>query len=321
MSYQHLSYLQRCRIEAYYRAGYFQKDIAKEVGVHPSTVSREIRRNLRWNGVYSAGQGDFCYHDRRKKSRRPKIFTAHVEAFVKEKLLLEWSPEQISGYAKRHMLFTVSHERIYQYVLLDKKKGGDLYKHLRHGKKRYKKRYGSPKRQGPIKNKVMIDERPKIVEEKTRLGDWEIDTIIGKQQQKAILTLVERVSKFTLIGEVGTKSPSKISNQMIQLLTPIKEKVFTLTADNGIEFAHHENTAKALQANVYFAHPYHSWERGLNENTNGLIRQYIPKGSDFNEVSYTKIQTIMERLNNRPRKSLGYATPKEIFEQDFLAIA
>jgi len=313
MSYQHLSYIQRCRIEAYYKAGYLQKDIAKEIDVHPSTVSREIKRNARWNLVYSAGQGDACYRNRRKSCRKPKVFIAHVEAFVREKLLIEWSPEQISGYAKRHELFSVSHEGIYQYILLDKKKGGELYTHLRHAKKRYRKRYGSPKRISLIKNKVMIDERPKIVEDKIRIGDWEIDTIIGKQGQKAILTLVERVSKFTLIGEVGNKRPSEVSEQIIRLLNPIKDKVFTVTSDNGFEFAHHENTAKALQAEMYFAHPYHSWERGLNENTNGLIRQYIPKGTDFNEICSDKIHTVMDRLNNRPRKSLGYATPNEVF--------
>lgn len=229
--------------------------------------------------------------------------------------MTEWSPEQISGHAKRHQLFSISHERIYQYVLQDKKKGGDLYKHLRRGKKRYKKRYGSPKRQGPIKNRVWIDDRPKIVDEKIRIGDWEIDTIIGKQQQGAIVTLVERVSKLTLIGEVGTKQPNKVAEQIVKLLMPFKERVFTLTADNGIEFASHEYIANALDAKVYFAHPYHSWERGLNENTNGLIRQYIPKSSDFKQIELGKIQKITQDLNNRPRKLLSYATPNEIFEQ------
>lgn len=321
MSYKHLSYIQRCHIQAYYKAGYLQKDIAKEVGVSSSTISREIKRNQRYNGVYSASQGDAFYRDRRKKSRKIKIFTPEVERHVREKLLAEWSPEQISGHAKRHQLFSISHERIYQYVLQDKKKGGDLYKHLRRGKKRYKKRYGSPKRQGPIKNRVWIDDRPKIVDEKIRIGDWEIDTIIGKQQQGAIVTLVERVSKLTLIGEVGTKQPNKVAEQIVKLLMPFKDRVFTLTADNGIEFASHEYIASALDAKVYFAHPYHSWERGLNENTNGLIRQYIPKSSDFKQIELGKIQKVTKDLNNRPRKLLSYATPNEIFEQTNCLIA
>lgn len=227
-----------------------------------------------------------------------------------------WSPEQISGYAKRHKLFSISHERIYQFILADKEKGGTLYRHLRHQHKKYRKRYGSPNnRQGPIKNRVMIDERPKIVDKEKRLGDWEIDTIIGKEHQKAIVTLVERVSKKTLIGQVGTKKSDFVTEQIIQLLNEIKAYVLTITADNGSEFAQHETIAKALDANVYFAHPYHSWERGLNENTNGLIRQYIPKGKDFAQVTDADIIAIQEKLNNRPRKSLAFATPNEVFEK------
>ena len=256
---------------------------------------------------------DCFYKDRRAGSRRPKTFTIDIQKIVKAKLLLFWSPEQISGYGKRHNLFSISHERIYQYVLADKKAGGKLYSYLRHGKKRYRKRYGSGKRGSPIKNRTMIDMRPNIVEKKERLGDWEIDTIIGKQQQKAIITLVERVSKKTLIGKVGSKHASFAREQTVSLLKPLKKYVFTITADNGIEFAQHELIAKKLDAKIYFAHSYHSWERGLNENTNGLIRQYIPKGSDFLELTDKDILHVQNQLNNRPRKSLGYATPNEVF--------
>lgn len=161
----------------------------------------------------------------------------------------------------------------------------------------------------------MIDERPKIVDKKKRLGDWEIDTIIGKEHQKAIVTLVERVSKKTLIGQVGTKKSDFVTAQIIRLLSEIKPYVLTITADNGCEFAQHELIAKSLGADVYFAHPYHSWERGLNENTNGLIRQYIPKGKDFAELTDADIIAIQDKLNNRPRKSLGFATPNEVFEK------
>lgn len=300
---------------AFWKAGYLQKKIASELGVHPSTISRELKRNIRWNGLYSPEQADCFYKDRRRQSRKPKTFTTEVQALVKEKLLQEWSPEQISGYGKRHNLFAISHERIYQYILADKQAGGKLYLHLRCGKKRYRKRYGSNKRICPIKNRVMIDERPSIVDEKGRLGDWEIDTIIGKQNQNAIVTLVERVSKKTLIGQVGTKHADFVSAQTIRLLSAIKSRVFTITADNGSEFSHHEQIAKTLGVKIYFAHPYHSWERGLNENTNGLIRQYIPKGKDFAELTAADIIRIQERLNERPRKSLDYATPNEVFEK------
>jgi IS30 family transposase len=237
-----------------------------------------------------------------------------VQNIVKEKIQLDWGSEQISGYGKRHNLFSISHERIYQYILADKISGGNLYLHLRYGKKKYRKRYGSTKRVSPIKNRVMIDARPNIVDTKERFGDWEIDTIIGKQGQKAIVTLVERKSKKALIGIVGTKHGNFVTAQTIKLLLPIKSFVFTITADNGTEFSQHEIIAKKLGANIYFAHPYHSWERGLNENTNGLIRQYIPKGKDFSELIDKEIIYIQEQLNNRPRKSLNYATPNEVFE-------
>ncbi len=241
--------------------------------------------------------------------------TSELEHVIKEKLILDWSPEQISGYGKRHGLFDISHERIYQYVLKDKKSGGHFFMHLRRGKKKYKKRYGYSRDNGPIKNRVFIDERPKIVDEKIRVGDWEIDTIIGKQHKKSIVTLVDRVSKKTLISCVIKKCSARVTLETIGLLMSFKQYVFTITADNGTEFSQHEVIAKILQAKMYFAHPYHSWERGLNENTNGLIRQYIPKGSDLEEVGQEKILWIMDRLNNRPRKSLGYATPNEVFEK------
>ena len=294
MSYKQLSFEQRCKVAAFLQAGYNQKKIAQEIGVTAPTISRELRRNRRWNGFYSPEQASAFYKGRRTNSRKKTKFNETLATIIKEKIELEWSPEQISGYGKLHNLFDISHERIYQYILSDKKAGGDLYTHLRHGKKRYKKRYGSNKRGSPIKNRVSIDERPPIVEEKQRLGDWEIDTIIGKQHQKAIVTIVERISKKTLIGCVGTKHAEFVANQTIDLLTPIMQYVFTITADNGLEFASHEAIAKALEAKVYFAHPYHSWERGLNENTNGLIRQYIPKGSDFSNLGNDETKKLLK---------------------------
>lgn len=226
---------------------------------------------------------------------------------------MQWSPEQISGYGKRHGLFSISHERIYQYILADKKTGGKLYLNLRRGKKKYRKRYGSPKRIHPIKNRVFIDDRPEVVDQKSRIGDWEIDTIVGKGNQDAIVTIVERFSKRTLIGRVTTKKAFDVAGEVLSLLTPIKDYVLTITSDNGVEFAQHEWIAKNLEASIYFAHPYHSWERGLNENTNGLIRQYIPKGSSFSSLTLDQVKEIENHLNSRPRKSLNYATPDEIF--------
>ena len=319
MGYKQLDYLKRCQIYGLWRAAYNQSEIAKEIGVHKSTISREFKRNITfvytklgsWQYKPNYAQG---YADERHRSKSKKVkFTQEVELFTKEKILQDWSPDQVSGYAKRHFLFSISHERIYQFILKDKQKGGSLYKHLRHQHKKYRKRYGSPKRQGPIKNRRFIDDRPAIVDEKTRIGDWEIDTIIGKNHKQAVVSIVERYSKKTILAKVNVKTAELVTSSVINSLKPLSDSVLTITSDNGSEFAYHEKISSALDADFYFAHPYSSWERGLNENTNGLVRQYIKKGSDFYNVSDKFLMDIMSKLNDRPRKTLGYATPNELF--------
>ena len=298
-------------------------DIAKEIGVHKSTISRELKRNITFvrtklgSWQYKADYAQTYTQERHKEKNKAVKFNQEVETFVRHKLLEDWSPDQISGYAKRHHLFIISHERIYQFILKDKQACGDLYKHLRHQHKRYRKRYGSPKRQGPIRNRRFIDERPAIVDKKERLGDWEIDTIIGKNHQQAIVTIVERVSKKAVLKKVNAKTAEEVSSSTIEGLKELPGSVLTITGDNGTEFAYHEKISEALGAEFYFAHPYSSWERGLNENTNGLIRQYLLKGCDFSKVSNNSLNLIADKLNNRPRKSLAYATPNEIFMQKF----
>jgi IS30 family transposase len=208
---------------------------------------------------------------------------------------------------------SISHERIYQHIWQDKRRGGKLYRHLPQSGKRRKK-YGSKDKRGQLANRVSIEERPKIVDEKSRLGDWEIDTVIGKNHQRALVTIVEQVSKFTLIEKVDNKQSDTVTAATITLLKPYQgDKLFTITADNGKEFAGHEKIAQALDLKVYFAHPYSSWERGVNENTNGLIRQYFPKGSCFEGITEADVGKVMERLNHRPRKTLNYKTPFEVF--------
>jgi len=315
MRYNHLSFEQRCYLATYCKSGLKRKEIAWEIGVSRATVSNEIKRNVPWNGVYSASQAQVQYEDRRKTCCKQKKFTPELKLIINEKLTLDWSLEQISGYGKKYGLYDISHESIYRHVLKDKKSGGSLYLYLHRFRKRYRKRLSNSKRFGTIKNRVFIDERPKIIEERTRIGDWEIDTVIGKQHKKSIVTIVDRVSKKTLISCVVRKKAEIVAREAVRLLLPFKSQVFTITADNGSEFAHHEAISRDLQAKFYFAYPYHSWERGLNENTNGLIRQYIPKGTDLSDVTTEKIAWIMDRLNNRPRKSLEYATPNEVFER------
>lgn len=315
--YGQLTQEQRYHISALLNAGHTQKNIAEAVGIHKSTVSREINRNRGKRG-YRPKQAEEKALFRRKNAKKHVKLTTELKQVLIEKIKLDWSPDQISGYLKKERIAEISHERIYQFLLEDKKTGGLLYKHLRHSGKRRKKRYGSADRRGQIKNRVFIDERPKIVDKKQRLGDWEGDTIIGKKQQKAIVTLVDRASKLTLIGKVATKHSKIVSDIIIDLISPMKDITHTLTFDNGKEFSDHENMAKTLGTDIYFAHPYHSWERGLNENTNGLIRQYIKKGSSFDGISNEKIIFIQNRLNNRPRKTLGYQTPNEVYQEAIL---
>ncbi len=312
--YSQLTQEQRYHIYGLQKARNSQTSIAELVGVHKSTISREVRRN-RGDRGYRPQQAHQRALDKRHHAEKHIKFTPELKKIVTEKILLDWSPDQISGYLRKEGVTGISHERIYQFLLVDKKAGGMLYTHLRHSGKKRKKRYGSKDRRGQIKNRISIDERPKVVDKKLRIGDWEGDTIIGKQQQKAIVTLVDRASKVVRIGPVATKHSEIVAKIMINLLKQMKHTNHTITLDNGKEFSDHEKVANLVNMKIYFAHPYSSWERGLNENTNGLIRQYIKKGSSFECVTNERISFIENRLNNRPRKSLGYRTPNEVYQR------
>ena len=224
----------------------------------------------------------------------------------------DWSPEQISLWLEEQNLPTVSHEWSYQHIIQDKRCGGTLHPHLRRRKKR-KKRYGAHERRGQLPNRVSIEERLAIVERRERFGDWELDTIIGKSHKQAIVSLTERKSRLSLIAKVKTKGANEVEQAVLKLLKPLSEQVRTITSDNGKEFACHESIARTLNADFYFAHPYASWERGLNENTNGLIRQYFPKNQDSTTITHEELPFVMDKLNNRPRKFLAMKTPNQVF--------
>jgi IS30 family transposase len=292
------------------KAGHNQSEIAMFVGCDKSTICRELGRNRGLRG-YRPKQAHQLAEVRRQ-NRSPQRLTDETWPLVKQLLRQDWSPEQISGWLKREYSLPVSHEWIYQYVIADKHQGGELYRHLRCQKQR-RKRYGSYSRRGQLRNRVSIDERPAVVERRGRYGDWEADTIIGKGQKQAIISLTERKARLTLLAKVQTREAKTVGQAVRQLLTPVADRVHTITADNGKEFAEHETTAKALEANFYFAHPYASWERGLNENTNGLVRQYVPKQCHFDRITDEEIQTVTDKLNNRPRKCLAFKTPNEVF--------
>ena len=308
--YTQLTQEQRYQIYALMKAKLNQSEIAAIVGVHKSTVSRELGRNRGLKG-YRPRQAHQLAMNRRHTKAQPRI-TDKDWRLVERLLRQDWSPEQISLWLAQEGRLSISHEWIYQYVLEDKRRGGDLHCHLRCQKSR-KKRYGTYDRRGQLPNRTSIDERPAIVERRQRLGDWELDTLIGKGHKQAIVSLTERKSRLTLIAKVPSREAEDVKDSVLALLRPLASHVHTITSDNGKEFARHEVIAKALNADYYFAHPYASWERGSNENTNGLIRQYFPKGCDFATITDKDIQHVMNRLNNRPRKCLGMKTPNQVF--------
>ena len=307
-TYKQLTYEQRYQIKALLDTCTPQEKMAEVLGVSPSTISRELNRNKGKRG-YRPKQAHEKAIARRKGKSKVRL-SAEIWALVETKLQEDWSPEQVSGCLKMNMIL-VSHERIYQYVYADKRAGGSLWKHLRHPKK-YRKRAGGRDRRGKIPNRRSIEERPAIVEERMRLGDWEADLILGENHQGVALTLTERKSRFTLLRTLSSKHADPITQAIVELLK-WDVHLKTITFDNGKEFAGHQEVSSALKADCYFAHPYSSWERGTNENTNGLIRQYLPKSRNLKKVSMEEEIMIMDKLNLRPRKCLDFRTPYEVF--------
>lgn len=308
-SYHQLTQEQRYQISALRSLGHTYAEIAQVIEVDKSTVSREIARNRSQKG-YRPLRAQVKALQRRRK-RMPRISNAlwlRVEALLRQ----EWSPEQISGRLQREQGVRISHEWIYQHIFADRRRGGGLYKHLRCFRKR-RNRAGRHDRRGRLPNIHSIDERPAIVDHRRRLGDWKVDTILGKRQGPAIVSLTERKSRFTLLAVAEQQSSAAVRSRICELLLPYKQRAHTLTSDHGKEFAEHETIAKTSDLSFYFAHPYSAWERGTNENTNGLLRQYFPKYSSFQELTQPQVQFIMHKLNDRPRKTLGFRTPFEVF--------
>jgi IS30 family transposase len=290
--YRQLTEDDRIEIYAMVQAGKNQKQIARILGVHPSTICRELKRNTGLRG-YRPKQAQQKALHRRLTARKAIKMTSETINYIQRKLRQDHSPEQIAERMKRDCQWRgpqLSHERIYQHIWKDKAGGGTLYKHLRiGGSKQRRKRRNSRDMRGTIKNRVGIKARPAIVEKKIRIGDWEGDTVVGKNHQGALVTLVDRKSKLTLIGKVNRYTAEAVEQAIISLMELLPRRTYTLTVDNGKEFSNHENVAATLQLKVYFADPYSAWQRGLNENTNGLIRQYVPKGSDIRTFSDEQI--------------------------------
>jgi IS30 family transposase len=309
-SYHRLTEGERNQVYALKKSGLTQCAIAEQICVNKSTISRELKRNTGLRG-YRPKQAHRLACARQSQIPRIRILDAiwtGIEKMIRE----DWSPEQINGHLKDNDQPSVSPEWIYHYIYADKRSGGDLHTHLRCQKQR-RKRYGSIERRGQIKNRVSIEKRPEIVDLRNRVGDWEADTVIGKQGHSVLVTLVERKTRFTVATKAANKTARAVTNAICDYLKPYRDRVLTLTYDNGREFAYHEEIARELTAEGFFAHPYHSWERGLNENTNGLIRQYVPKGKDIDDLSDEDVAEIIEKINMRPRKCLGFKTPNQLF--------
>ena len=313
MKKQHLTYEERCQIYALLKSNFSQAKIAQKLDRSPSTICRELSRNRGRNGYrYKQAQQKANQRQSMRNAKLKKLGPV-LQAVVVEKINQKWSPEQVQGWLKNNNKETLSHERIYQFIWENKKRGGKLYLHLRRSGKKYVKRSNGKSLRGSIKNRVGIEQRPLIVDEKKRIGDWELDTIIGHIGKSVLVTMAERVTKFTRIIKTAKKQAHLVANAVVSGLQNYKTK--TMTTDNGKEFAYHERITKETGAPVYFARPYHSWERGLNENTNGLVRQYLPKGACFDTVTNEQIQAIEDALNDRPRKMLNFRTPREMMMQ------
>lgn len=313
MKKSHLTLEQRYQIQAYKESGKTQTEIASIIHKDKSVVCRELKRNVNDKGHYKAAYASGLAEIRKERLKRPRKLSLEMEKEIRKALTLEqWSPEQIKGRFDKEQRPMVSAERIYQLIRKDKQQGGSLYKHTRHQLKHRKRCVGA--KMIAIRDRVSIDDRPAIINDRGRLGDWEIDTIVGPENKGAILTLVERQTGFLFMKKLPQgKLATGLAKAVIEILMPYKNAVLSITSDNGTEFADHKLISKKLNAPFFFAHPYSSWERGLNENTNKLIRQYIPKKQSFENYNEQYIKEVQYKINQRPRKKLHFNNPKYVF--------
>lgn len=300
--YKHLSREERYQIASLHKAGHTKRKIAQMLGRHPSTISRELERGRGLRG-YRAEQACAKALQRSHNSRNARQIDAQTWALVDMNLALQWSPQQIAG--KLH----VSHETVYQHVYADKAKGGKLHRHLRSQKSRRKRHLCARDRRGQIPQRRPIAKRPAHIEQRKQVGHWEGDTVIGAGHSQAVVTLVERKSGYAKLIKVSNKTAEQVSHAIETALVPMGARVKTLTVDNGKEFAYHQKTDRVLGIQTYFADPYCSWQRGSNENFNGLLRQYIPKKRRMETVTDEELTMIENRLNHRPESGWDSERP------------
>ena len=320
MPYKHLSMDERNVIHRMQVLGHTPAEIARCLGRSASTVSRELRRNASCEGRYFPGTAQVkAYARRRARVRRPKTGSQRLMQHVAERLERRWSPQQIAGRLREvgsQQLggLTISHQSIYRWIWSDPQRAERFRPFLRVAWKPRRKPYGKPSRRGKIPGRVSIEERPAAAEQRSRLGDWEADTMVGKGRRGYLVTCVDRASRYLVARKIPRCTSKAINGQLHAAMRRLPaERRKTVTSDNGREFAGHRKLARLLGVSVYFAHPYSAWERGTCENTNGLLRQYVPKGTDFLQLTAWQLESYVRALNNRPRKCLNYRTSAEVF--------
>jgi IS30 family transposase len=314
MKYHQITSEERYRISALRQVGYCPAAIARQLGRHRSTISRELRRNCSpWDGSYRPSKAQEQANGRRSRSRRNRRFGGQAWRRVVSLLREQWSPEQVSGSLRKAGKLSISHETIYRYVWADRARGGELCQHLRCAGKKRRKRYGRYDSRGRLAGKRHISERSGSVERRQAIGHWEIDTVMGVGNDHCVVTLVERATGYVLIGKLRSRNMAELAWRTIRLVRKHPGKFRTITADNGTEFHSYQKIEKATGVKFYFATPHHAWERATNENTNGLIRQYLPKRKSMAHVTQWDCNRIAKKLNTRPRKRYEYETPEERF--------
>ena len=313
---KHLTIQQRYVIFNLKQSGKTQTEIASILGYSQATISKELKKGITKRGNYSPVFAQESTDERKKRFKLVRKFTKEIERFVRQKIEdFQWSPEQIVGFCKKTNIQMVSVERIYQFIRSDKASGGNLYKHCRHRLKHRKRYVGAGV--AHIPNRVSIKERPPQVDKRTRFGDWEMDLIQGSGKSY-ILSLIERKTRYLILRKLENgKNAVDVEKTVFATLFPYKKQIFSITTDNGGEFANHLNLCKKLDLTVYFTDTYSSWQKGTVENANKLVRQYFPKGTNFDDIDCQTINKVQKNINNRPRKITNFEKPKMLFFYNF----
>jgi len=315
MRYHQITSAERHTLATFRKQHRSRAEIAAMMGRHRSTIYRELKRNCcSYDEGYRHERADDQARLRRTRSRRNRRLTTEHWQLIEQLTRQDLSPEQISGFLQRHRTLAVSHETIYKRIWWDKKQGGTLYRHLRQRTK-YRKRYGTYEKRGKVTGKRHISERPAAAESRRQIGHWEMDTVVGKGGNHCVVTLVERVTGCVLIGKLHRRTVAALNRRLLEMIRSLPHLFKTITADNGTEFHGYRQIERLTGTNIYFATPYHSWERGTNENTNGLIRQYLPKGDSMRRLTQARCDEIARILNNRPRKRHRFYTPIEVLNR------